>query len=52
MKFSKLLDAFWQLFKYTWLFLLILSFWPLLPIALIIGMVFLGPIGGIKKLFK
>ena len=52
MKFDEILDAFWQVFKYTWLFLLILCFWPLLFIALIIGTVFLGPINGIKRLFK
>ena len=52
MRFGEILDAFWQVFKYTWLFLLILCFWPLLPIALIIGTVIFGPIGGIKKLFK
>lgn len=49
MRFGELLDFFWQVFKYTCLFLLILCFLPVVPVVLLIGTTFLGPIGGINK---
>lgn len=52
MNFSDLLEFFWQVFKYTCLFLLIICFLPIVPVALLIGTTFLGPIGGIKKHLK